>query len=238
MPRRTHSAAATRTRPMLTYNDQVFINCPFDPDYRDFFRAIVFAVQDCGFVARSALEISDSGEARIGKIKRIIEESRHGVHDISRVELDPQRQLPRFNMPLELGLFLGAQSYGDADQKQKRCLVLDSDRFRYQALCSDIAGQDIKSHGNDPLKALTEVRDWLGSFRSEDGVLLPGAAEMRKRYERFQLELPTICEDIGLEPGNLLFGELRTIVQEWTAENPFRSRSRKARASSRSSSKH
>jgi hypothetical protein len=220
---------------MLTYSDQVFINCPFDPDYRDFLRAIVFAVQDCGFAARSALEISDSGEVRITKIKRIIEESRHGIHDISRVELDPHSGLPRFNMPLELGLFLGAQSYGDADQKQKRCLVLDSDRSRYQTFCSDIAGQDIKSHGGDPLKALAEVRDWLGSFRSEDGVLLPGAAEMRKRYERFQLELPAICEDIGLEPANLLFGELRTIVQEWTAENPFRSPG--ARKGSRRSAK-
>lgn len=58
------------------------------------------------------METEDSGEERIRKIKRIIRECRYGIHDISRVELDAVHQLPRFNMPLELGLFLGAQEYG------------------------------------------------------------------------------------------------------------------------------
>jgi hypothetical protein len=88
-------------------NVDVFINCPFDDDYRALFRAIIFAVIACGFRARCALEISDAATARIEKIYKIISECGYGVHDISRTELDEVNQLPRFNMPLELGIFLG-----------------------------------------------------------------------------------------------------------------------------------
>jgi hypothetical protein len=52
------------TRPSV-YAENVFINCPFDPAYEVIFRAVVFAVHDCGFRARSALEVQDDGELRI-----------------------------------------------------------------------------------------------------------------------------------------------------------------------------
>ena len=65
----------------------VFINCPFDDTYKPIFEAIVFAVYDLGFVARCALEVDDSGEARLTKITRIIEQCPYGIHDISSVGL-------------------------------------------------------------------------------------------------------------------------------------------------------
>ena len=52
--------------------DSAFVNCPFDEEYEELFDAILFAVHDCGFVARCALEASDSGEARTDKILAII----------------------------------------------------------------------------------------------------------------------------------------------------------------------
>ena len=45
---------------------------------------------------------------RVDKIYDLISESNYGIHDISRVTLDHVHRLPRFNMPLELGLWLGA----------------------------------------------------------------------------------------------------------------------------------
>ena len=70
-----------------SYEDSVFVNCPFDEEYEELFDAVVFAVHDCGFVARCALEPSDSGEARIDKILAIIAKCEFGIHDISRTEL-------------------------------------------------------------------------------------------------------------------------------------------------------
>jgi hypothetical protein len=91
------------------YEYSVFINCPFDGQYRSLFEAIVFTVQDCGCIARCALEVSDASQVRIEKIFKMISQCKFGIHDISLTELDPSHHLPRFNMPLELGMFLGKE---------------------------------------------------------------------------------------------------------------------------------
>lgn len=93
--------------------------------------AITFAVHDCGFKARCTLEIDDAGRVRIDNILDLIRDCRFGIHDISRTELDETHGLPRFNMPLELGLFLGATRFGEGEQEDKRCLILDRERYRY-----------------------------------------------------------------------------------------------------------
>lgn len=47
------------------YNYNVFINCPFDSDYKPLFDAMIFAIHDCGFVARCALEEGDTSQVRM-----------------------------------------------------------------------------------------------------------------------------------------------------------------------------
>jgi hypothetical protein len=105
MPRSSRAALKPK------YDDSVFVNCPFDSEYEPIFHAIVFSIHDCGYVARCALEADDSGDVRIEKILAIIDQCKLGIHDISRTELN-EHSLPRFNMPLELGLFLGASRFG------------------------------------------------------------------------------------------------------------------------------
>jgi len=138
----------------------VFINCPFDSTYQEFFMAIVFTVKKLGFIPRCALEEINSAEQRIQKIKRIITECQYGIHDISYTELDEVNQLPRFNMPLELGLFLGIHD----NSSNISALILDKERYRYQKFISDIAGQDIKSHSGDIKILIKAIRDWLISL--------------------------------------------------------------------------
>lgn len=200
------------------YERGVFLNCPFDAAYQPLFHALVFAIADCGFVPRCALEAEDSGEERIRKIKRIIRECRYGIHDISRVQLDAVNCLPRFNMPLELGLFLGAQEYGSGVQRRKRSLVLDSEPYRYQAFCSDIAGQDIRAHRDDPATAVAAVRAML-STALDGNARLPGSAAIRHRYDRFRTDLPGICRNLHVRIPELQFVELRSLIEEWLASN-------------------
>lgn len=129
---------------MSSYEDNVFINCPFDPKYKPIFDAIVFAIHDAGFVPRCGLEAIDSGPTRLAKLLEIINNCKYGIHDISRTEVGTSK-LPRFNMPFECGLFWGCREYGAGKQRDKRILVLDKDAYRYRASLSDIAGQDISS---------------------------------------------------------------------------------------------
>lgn len=198
----------------FAYDDSVFINCPFDDGFKPIFDALVFAVHDCGFVARSALEVDDGSDVRIDKIGRIIAECRYGIHDLSRTELDAASGLPRFNMPFELGLFLGAKRYGDRSQRQKSCLILERDPWQYQKYCSDIAGQDIRPHNGDPAKAVAAVRNALASARR--GVAtIPGHGRMYQRFQQFQSDLPTACAALHLDPLDLSFFDYATLVSEW-----------------------
>lgn len=50
----------------------VFINVPFDRRYKKLFDALVFAVHDCGFVARGAREAEDGSQIRLEKLYEII----------------------------------------------------------------------------------------------------------------------------------------------------------------------
>lgn len=168
MPER--AGAAPRTGSPLGYDGNVFINCPFDAAYRPIFDALVFAVLACGLRPRCALEAADSGEVRVEKIIGIIRDCRFGIHDISHTELNDQG-LPRFNMPCELGLFMGAQRLGGAKQRRKSCLILDRVPYRYQAFLSDIAGQDPQSHGDDPARAIKAARDWLATELGRTGAI-------------------------------------------------------------------
>lgn len=206
---------------MRSYENSVFINCPFDLTYRPLFEAVAFAVYDCGFYPRSALEVEDSSEVRIEKIIRIIAECRLAIHDISRTQLDRDSRLPRFNMPLELGIFIGAKAFGTGAHRRKAAIVLDTDRYRYQKYISDIAGQDIRAHGRSPARMVQQVRDFLVTHCSE-GVLLPGGDKIVDRYLTFRRGLSDMCAEAHLPPPErLTFRDMTTLVVAWLRRNPL-----------------
>jgi hypothetical protein len=201
------------------YDDNVFINCPFDDEYRPLFQALVFAVHDCGMVARSALEVDDGAEVRIEKIQRIIAECRHSVHDISRTEVDARSGFPRMNMPFELGLFLGAKRYGSGPHKRKTSLIFDSKPYRYQQFLSDLAGHDIKTHDNDETELIRAVRNSLATTRPASVALLSGKL-MAQRYALFLQDLPALCTVLKLDPEDLGHRDLAHVVTVWLKKNP------------------
>jgi hypothetical protein len=201
------------------YDNQVFINCPFDDAYRPLFQAIVFAIHSCGMVARSALEADNGAEVRIEKIIRIISECRHSIHDISRTELDAGSGLPRMNMPFELGLFLGAARFGDARHKTKTCIIFDRERYRYQQFLSDIAGQDIVSHGGEASAIIRAVRNALATCLPPDVTLHSGKL-MSERYTTFRRDLPRVCALLALDHRDLGHRDLSVVLAAWLQANP------------------
>jgi hypothetical protein len=200
------------------YDHNIFINCPFDIEYKPIFEALVFAAFDCGYVPRCALEADDSGQVRVEKILSIIRGCRLGVHDISRTELDAVNGLPRFNMAFELGLFVGAARIGSGDQRRKVSLVLDRERYRFQKFISDIAGQDIREHGDEPERAIAQLRSWFATLPRKD--VLPGGAAIAARYRAFREQLPDILSAMGVHPGEMVFADYANTVSDWLSERP------------------
>jgi len=164
------------------------------------------------------LEDDDAGELRLSKIERVIEDCKLGINDLSAVELDASTGLPRFNMPLELGLFLGCKRFGPSNQQKKRCLILDKEPYRYRSFISDIAGQDIHSHNADPALATREIRDWLQAATRRN-TPLPGGGEIIEQYGRFSRDLPNFCFSLKLEPERLTFLDFSRTVAEWLRIN-------------------
>ena len=203
----------------VNYDDNVFINCPFDDTYDPIFYAIVFTVHDAGFGARCAKEQSDSGEVRIVKIMRIIGECRYGIHDISYTELDPGVNLPRFNMPYELGLFLGCQHFGKKHHQDKYCLVLDREKYRYEKFLSDIKGQDISSHNGKPEDAVKQIRKWLATTSKHPRI--PSSDKIWTRFQQFDADLPILCQADNKNPSELTFPEYQDILTDWLIANPI-----------------
>jgi len=206
--------------PRALYRNSVFLNVPFDKNYRPIFRAIIFAVFDCGFVARSALETDDSGAVRIQTIHELIEKSKYGVHDISRTSLDSEHRLPRFNMPFELGIFLGAKTHGRKRHREKHTLILDCERYRYQIFCSDIAGQSVRAHKRQPEGAIRCIRNWLRTSPDTAGTILPGGEFICTRYQAFLQQLPLLRKKFNLDQRGFNFNDYTSLVVGWLKANP------------------
>ena len=119
-------------------------------------------------------------------------------------------------MPLELGLFLGADRYGGDSYGKKLCLILDLEEFRFQKFISDIAGQDIRAHGGDAGRAIGAVRAWLRT--STNNAKLPGGADIATRFQQFKSELPAILTRMRLKEEELTFADFATIAATWLDE--------------------
>lgn len=203
------------------FEKNIFINCPFDDLYNPLFKAIVFAVHDIGFRPRCAREASNAGQFRLSKIMDIISECKYSIHDLSRTELDTTFGLPRFNMPLELGLDLGCKRYGRPYQKEKICLILDVEPYRYQRFISDISGQDIHAHDGDEAKVIEVVRNWLRLEIDPRITKVPGGERIFQRYQKFQNALPALCAKFEYDLNRLEFVDFSFAVANWLVANPI-----------------
>jgi len=196
----------------------VFVNCPFDREYLPLLRPLVFTILDLGFRPRLSLERSDSGEPRIEKIISLIQQSKFGIHDLSRCHARKRGELFRLNMPLELGLDLGCKRFSRGLRRKKKCLILETERYRYQATVSDLSNSDIFAHGDDPEELIRGVRNWLvqealahpKSGSAIWGAFLDFMAEnfnrlVREGYSKREIEL-------------LPINELKDSMRRWTVK--------------------
>jgi hypothetical protein len=107
---------------------------------------------------------------------------------------------------------------GDDGGQIRSNKILGIVRYRYQKFCSDIAGQDIRSHNGNATDALTAVRNWLqASTRSSRR--LAGPTRIAEQYVEFRSELPIMCGQRHLSEDELTFLDYKNLVAAWCAEN-------------------
>jgi hypothetical protein len=198
----------------------VFINCPLDADYTDILRPVIFCVLSLGFEPRISLERTDSAETRIDKIIELIKESKFGIHDISRIRAKKKGEYFRLNMPFELGIDYACRRLMGAPWNSKKILILETEKYRFQAAISDLSGSDIAVHKNDPISASNEVRNWLAQ---ELGNTTRGPAAVWSRFTDFMADNYDLltargysAADVEAQPVSELIGCMR----DWLGTNP------------------
>jgi hypothetical protein len=142
------------------FEKNIFINCPFDEEYRSLFRPMLFTILYYDFNPCIANEESNSGNSRIDKLKDLIFTSKYSIHDISRLISKKKKEYSRMNMPFELGIDFGCKCFVK-EKELKKFLILEKDKYSSLKAISDLNGFDLKAHNNSPEEIVRTIRDWF-----------------------------------------------------------------------------
>lgn len=144
------------------FKTNVFINCPFDKEYSDLLKPLLFTIIRIGLEPRIASERLDSGEVRLEKIIELIQDSKYGIHDLSRCKAKKAGEYFRFNLPFELALDYAAREFTNSKKlNNKSMLILEEEKYSTQKALSDLSFSDAKCHSGEPEEIVYEVRDWF-----------------------------------------------------------------------------
>jgi len=210
--------------PTHSFENNVFINCPFDNEYLPLLRPLLFTIIYLGKIPRIALERSDSGENRIDKICELIADSQFGIHDLSRLKSIHSEEFFRLNMPFELGIDYGARVFGSGLKKQKKHLILEKSPYDYKIALSDLSGVDIKTHKEEPKEIVRAVRDWF--YETVDSTNADYTTKIWYQFAEFSKSLfndrkvegltdKQVAEEINKMP----ISEYLDCVRVWISEN-------------------
>ena len=204
----------------MSFQANIFINCPYDAGYLPLLRPLVFTVLYAGLNPRLAAERLHSGESRISKIVELIRDSQYAIHDLSRIQASKKGEYFRLNMPFELGLDIGCATFANEPRLQgKRCLILEKERYRYQIAISDLSNSDIEAHHNDPVRLVAVVRNWLAN---EVGLALPGPSRVYDIFSVFMGENFDLLIGKGFSEADirdLQINELIKYMREWLLDS-------------------
>lgn len=198
--------------------DSVFINCPFDPDYEPLLRVLLFSVIRCGLHPRIARERLESAEPRISKLVELIQETRWGIHDLSRIKAKKKGEFYRMNMPFELGVDIGAKLFSK-DHTDKKVLIIAEEPFHHQIGLSDLSNSDIRYHKSEAETLAHEVRNW---FRESGLKSVPPGSVVWTDFNAFMSDFEIKREAEGYKDAdirNMPVPEFIDFIHLWVAEN-------------------
>lgn len=164
---------------------KVFLNIPYDGGFEDLYLAYLVGLTLLGLDVHATLAVPDDG--RLNRIIKLIEQADVSIHDLSRIETS--RGIPRFNMPLELGLALYRSA---AAKRAHRVFVFEKKAYRAQRSTSDINGLDPQIHRGNPKGVMVCLRNILRG--SGDTITVP---QMLACYRTVKKLVPEIKRNSG-----------------------------------------
>jgi hypothetical protein len=165
--------------------ESVFLNIPYDGPFENLYLAYIVGLTQLGLRINATLAVPNQG--RLETIIDLIEQSNFSIHDLSRIELS--KGIPRFNMPVELGLALYRSK---VTHGLHRVYIFESKRYRAQRSTSDVNGIDPQIHGGTPKGIMSGLRN---IFRQPGDVTT--VPEMLASYRAVKRKLPELRRNAG-----------------------------------------
>lgn len=163
----------------------VFLNIPYDDQFEELYLAYIVGLTQLGLKINATLAVPDQG--RLARIIRLIGESDVSIHDLSRIELSSG--IPRFNMPLELGLALYRSHTTNG---RHRVFVFEKKAYRMLQSTSDINGIDPQIHEGRPKGIMVGLRNIFHQPARTTTV-----PEMLASYRALKRKLPDLRRNAG-----------------------------------------
>ena len=170
----------------------VFVNCPYDPDFRPVFDAVLFSCVCCGFIPRAALETHTASIPRMTRIARALTDSKYSIHDLSLCRGEGSENLARFNMPLELGIAMAERIRMGEAEGTHDWLVLVPNGHCYRRFVSDLSGYDPTEHDGTVDSVVPAVMAWLAT--REDAIQTPTPAAVLTALPHFSVAISSLRE--------------------------------------------
>jgi hypothetical protein len=165
--------------------ESVFLNIPYDDDFEDLYVAYIVGLSQLGLRINVTLAVPNQG--RLESIIELVRQSKFSIHDLSRIEVS--QGIPRFNMPLELGIAL-YRSKGTRDSHQVH--IFETKKYRTQRSTSDVNGIDPHIHRGTAKGVMEALRN---IFRQPGDVTT--VPEMTASFRAVKRKLPELRKNAG-----------------------------------------
>jgi hypothetical protein len=126
----------------------IYFNIPYDPDFEVMLLAYLAYSVCLGLKPRLVLE-EVSATPRLQRIWKTMLACRVSIHDLSRIDV------PRFNMPVELGMAIALQNLKGVEEH--RCVAFVGNRRKFEKAASNLRGLDPLCHRGRPVVVLNEM---------------------------------------------------------------------------------
>lgn len=152
---------------------RVFVNCPFDEEFRPQRNAIIFTCVHAGFFPVMAGSSGQTGRPRLDRILDALGCCRYSIHDLSRCRGEGDANLARFNMPLELGMAMQLRGLDSGPQAHEYLVLVPEEQHLHHRFISDLGGLDPQRHDGTAERVCAEVLAWLLTAAEAPAPLAP-----------------------------------------------------------------
>ena len=169
---------------------QVFLNYPFDEDFKHFSLALHFAVVAARLIPICAFDLTSPDRPRLEMLIDAIVGCNYSAHDLSRIRGEGDQNIARMNVPVEMGMAIFHASH--SQREQHRCAFFVPTPHEHRLVVSDLGGLDPPCYDNDESTLVSKVYEWLRTIVPTDDFNTQPTPRILEGFQEFKVRLSKV----------------------------------------------